>query len=92
MHQIFLGVDPDRKFPRAELRLAPNETIEIPLVAINNDLRTLLGSVSGVSLESVTKLWVEFHSALLADGTLFEAGMSYRRNPNPNDKSKWILM
>jgi len=25
LHQIFLGVDPDRKFSRAELRIAPNE-------------------------------------------------------------------
>jgi hypothetical protein len=31
MHQFFLGVNPDAPFQRPELRLAPNETLEIHL-------------------------------------------------------------
>jgi hypothetical protein len=90
LHQIFLGVDPDRKFPRAELRLAPNETIEIPMAAGYDDIKTLVEKGGNLPLENVTKLWVEFHSALFDDGTLFEAGTLFRRNPNPNDPRKWI--
>ncbi len=90
LHGIFLGVDPDRKFTRAELRLAPNETIEIPLAGRYDDIKTLVKTVGNLPLENVTKLWVEFHSALFDDGTLFEAGTLYRRNPNPNDPHKWI--
>jgi hypothetical protein len=81
-HQIFLGVDPDRKFPRPEFRLAPNESVEIPVAAQYQDIETL-ARTPGVNLpvENVSKLWVEFHAALFDDGTLFEAGVLYKRKP-----------
>jgi hypothetical protein len=41
-------------------------------------------------MSSVSKVWVEFHAALFDDGTLFEAGQSFKRNPDPNDPSKWV--
>jgi hypothetical protein len=88
LHQIFLGIDPDRKFSRPELRMAPNESIEIPLATIYNDIKTLVAS--RLPIENVTKVEVEFHSALFADGTLFETGDLFRRNPDPNDPRKWI--
>jgi len=90
LQQIFLGVDPDRKFSRAELRLAPNETIEIPLSERYDTIRSLVETAGKVPLGNVTKLWVEFHAALFDDGTLFEAGTLYRHNPDQNDPRKWI--
>src|SRR5258705_6235228 len=91
-HQIFLGVDPDRKFKRPELRLMPNETIEVPLSARYDDIKTLVETVGTLLPESVSKVLVDFHAAFFDDGTFFEAGTLYRRNPNPNDPHKWILV
>ena len=90
LHQIFVGVDPDRKFPRAELRLAPHETIEIPLADRVEEIRTLVETGGKVPLGNVTKLWVQFYSALFDDGTLYETGTLFRRNPDQNDPRKWI--
>jgi hypothetical protein len=92
-HQVFLGIDPDRKFSRTELRLAPNEVLDIPLAPMYTDLKTLVKVVwSGLAIENLSKLDVEFHAALLDDGPLFEAGMWYRRNPDPNDPQRWIVI
>jgi len=88
LDQIFLGVDPDRKFRRAEVRLAPNETIEIPLASRSDEIKTLVRVVGDLSAENITKLWLEMHAALFDDGTLFEAGTLYKRNPD--DPLKWI--
>lgn len=88
LHQIFLGVDPDRKFPRPELRLAPHESIEIPLATLYKDFKTLVEF--RLPIEQVTQIEIEFHAAMFDDGTLFETGEMYRRNPDPNDPHKWI--
>src|SRR5262245_17261736 len=45
--QIHLGVDKDRMFSRPELRLAPNEVLEIPLSKSYDDIRTLVKTVGG---------------------------------------------
>jgi len=90
LHQILLGVDPDRKSPRAELRLKPNETIEIPLSARYDDIKTLVETAGNQPLANVAKVWVEFHSALFDDGMLFQAGTMYTRNPDEKDSRKWI--
>lgn len=90
LEQIFLGVDPERKFSRAELKLAPNETIEIPLTEKYSSIRSLVETVGKVPLGNVTKLWVEFHAALFQDETLYQAGTWYRRNPEQNEWPKWI--
>jgi hypothetical protein len=93
LHQVFLGIDPDQKFSRPELRLAPNEVLEIPLAARYDDIRTLVKTVgSGFAIENLSKVDVEFHAALLDDQTLFEAGAWYRRNPDPNDPRRWIVI
>ena len=93
MKQIHLGVDPNRKFSRPELRLAPNESLEIPLAERYDDIRTLVKTLgSGFSIENLSKLEVEFHAGLFDDGTLFETGTWYRRNADPNDPHKWIAI
>ena len=90
LHQIFLGVDPDGKFPRAELRLAPNQTTEIPLAAMYDNIKNLVRAADNSRIENVSKLSVDFSSALFEDGTLFEGGTTWRRNPDPNGHPKWI--
>jgi hypothetical protein len=93
LHQVFLGIHPDHKFPRPELRLAPNEVLDIPLAARYDDLKRLVKVVgSGLAIENLSKLEVEFHAALLDDETLFETGVWYRRNPDPNDPQRWIVI
>jgi hypothetical protein len=93
MQQIHLGVDPDRKFSRPELRLAPNESLKIPLAARYDDIRTLVKTTgSGFAIENLSKVEVEFHAALFDDGTLFQTGTWYRRNADPNDPHKWIAI
>lgn len=89
-HQIFLGVDPDRKFQRPELRLAPNETIEIPLAAQYADIKSLVEGVGNLPPENVSKVLVDFFSAFFDDETLFEAGTLFRRNPDQNATPKWL--
>ncbi len=89
-HQIFLGVDPDRKFQRPELRLMPNETIEVPLSARYDDIKTLVETVGNLPPEIVSKVLVDFHAAFFDDGTFFEAGTFFRRNPDQNDPHKWL--
>jgi hypothetical protein len=93
LHQVFLGIHPDHKFSRLELRLAPNEVLDIPLAARYDDLKRLVKTLgSGLAIENLSKLEVEFHAALLDDETLFEAGTWYRRNPDPNDPLRWIVI
>ena len=88
LHQIFLGVDPDRTLARPELRLAPNESMEIPLIARHDDIKKLVES--RLSIENITEMEIRIHQVLFNDGTLFETGALYRRNPDPNDPRKWI--
>lgn len=87
LHQIFLGVDPDGKFPRAELRLAPTESIVIPLRSRYEEIQKL-AKLMGVQPDEISTLWLEMHSALFEDGTLFEAGVLYRRSPD--DPQRWV--
>lgn len=89
MHQIFLGVDPDAPFPRPELRLVPNETFAIPLSAKYEEIRHLVNVIgSGMHIENVSKVEVEFHAAFFDDETRFQTGLMFRRDPN--DSHKWI--
>jgi hypothetical protein len=90
-HQIHLGVDPDRKFLRPELRLAPNESLEIPLASQYKELAILARrGEEGPRIADVSKLEVELHAALFDDDTLFQTGEMFRRNPDPNDWQRWI--
>ena len=82
LRQIFLGVDPDHKFARPELRLLPNQTLDVELSKERLQLKTLVEKVGGVSIESISKVWVEFHAAIFDNETMFEAGGMYRRDPD----------
>ena len=86
LHQIFLGIDPDRKFTRSELRLAPNDTIEIPLANELAQIKTFVET--RLPLTDVYEVEIEMHAVLFDDGKLFEAGVMYQRDPN--NYSKWI--
>ena len=89
LKQVFLGVDPDRKFLRTELHMAANETIKIPLAEQYDDIKAL-ALAGSFPVENLSKLWVDLHAALFEDGTLFEAGSLFKRNPDPNALDKWI--
>jgi hypothetical protein len=90
-HQIHLGIDPNGKSSGPELRLEPDESLEIPLAEKHKDITDLVKIVGkGLSVESVSKVEVEFHAALWEDGTLFQTGELFRRNTDPNDPHKWI--
>jgi hypothetical protein len=41
-----------------------------------------------MAIENVSKVEVEFHAALFDDGTRFQTGLWYRRDPN--DPHKWV--
>jgi hypothetical protein len=88
--EIELGVDPNRLVSRSELRLAPNESLEIPLATRYDDIRTLVKSEgSGFFIENLSKMEIEFQAALLDDETLFLAGVWYRRGADPNHPNRW---
>jgi len=90
LQQLFLGIDPAHKFPGPELQLAQNQTVEIPLMDKYAELTFLVQTVGKISIASVSRIWVEFHAAYFDDGTLFQAGTFYKRNPDPNDPNKYI--
>jgi len=90
MQQIHIGVDANRTVSRPELRLAPNQSLEIPLATRYDDIRTLVKSAgSGFLIENLSKMEIEFHAALLDDETLFQAGVWYRRSTDPNHTQRW---
>lgn len=89
LKQVFLGVDPDRQFLRTELHMAAKQTIEIPLAEQYDDIKAL--AVAGnFPVENLSKLVIDLHAALFNDGTLFETGSLFKRNPDPNALDKWI--
>lgn len=90
LQQVFLGVNPDGKAAREELKLAPNETVEIPLTEKFEDIKALVETGGKKPIGNVSKMWVEFHAALFDDGTLFEAGTFYKLNPDQKDPRKWV--
>jgi hypothetical protein len=88
--EIHLGVHPDIKSSRPELRLAPNDSLEIPLATRYDDIRTLVKSEgSGFLIENLSEMEIEFQAAQLDDETLFQAGVWYRRSADPNHPNRW---
>jgi hypothetical protein len=89
LHQIFRGIDPDRKFMRPEFHVAPNESAQIPLSSEYYDIMTLVRLVSpSLTITQITQMEVAIHAALFEDRTLFEVGTMYRRDPN--NPRKWV--
>lgn len=89
VHQIFIGIGPDPVFARPELRLLTSGAVEISLSEKYGDIKTLVETVGNVPVESVTQMSVQLHAALFDDGTRYEAGNFFRRNPDPNGR-RWI--
>jgi hypothetical protein len=89
MHQIFIGVDPNGKFQRPVLNLAPGETLEVSLAPEYLQINTLVRSLD-YPIEQITQIEVEIHAALFDDGSLFEAGYIYKRDPK--DPHHWITV
>jgi hypothetical protein len=92
MHQIFRGIDPDRKLLGPELRLAPGESTLIRLDREHRDIWSLVEVGAKLRIEDISRMIVDLHTVLFDDGTLFSAGSMYRRNPDPNDPHKWIAI
>ena len=90
LHQISLGVGPDGKVQGPAFKLAPNESIQVPLASRYPEIEKLLQTVGKKQPTDVCKVWVEFHEALFDDGTLFQAGSMFRRNPDLNSPQRWI--
>ncbi len=90
LDQIFVGVDPDRKFSRPELLLKPDQTLEIRLADEYAHITDVAKATDNYPVEKISRVWVEFHAALFDDGTMFQAGTWYRRDPN--DPKKWIVI
>jgi hypothetical protein len=89
MHQIFFGVDPNGKFQRPVLNLAPGETLEVSLAPEYPQINTLV-RVLDFPIDQITQIEVEIHASLFDDGSLFEAGMMYQRDPK--DPHHWITV
>jgi len=89
MHQIFVGIDPEQKFQRPALSLAPGEILEVSLAPEYPRISTLVRLLD-FPMEQVNQLEVEIHTALFDDGTLFQAGMIYKRDPK--DPHHWITV
>jgi hypothetical protein len=80
MHQIFVGVDPEQKFQRPALNLAPGETLEVSLAAEYPRISTLVRLLD-FPMEQLNQMEVEIHAALFDDGTMDQGGMIYKRDP-----------
>lgn len=87
MHQIFVGIDPDQKFQRPALSLSPGEILEVSLAPEYSRILTLVRLLD-FPIEQVNKMEVEIHSAFFDDGTMFQAGMIFKRDPK--DPHHWI--
>ena len=90
LHQIFIGVDPDRMFLRPEVRLLPSEAMEIALSERYAGIKALVEMVGRMPVENVTQMQVDLHAALFDDGTRFEGDTFFKRNPDPNGPRKWL--
>lgn len=87
LDQIFVGVDPERKFLREELRLAPGESLELRLATEYSKISQLMRLLD-LPMEQVNQMEIEIHAALFSDGSMMQAGMMYKRDPvNPR---RWI--
>lgn len=89
MHQIFVGIDPEQKFKRPALSLKPGETLEVSLAPEYPRILTLVRLLD-FQIEQVNQMEVEIHSAFFDDGTLFQAGMLYKRDLK--DPHHWITL
>jgi hypothetical protein len=93
LHQIFLGSRPDLPQPPgvAPLRLMPKETLEVPLAAEYEQIKTLI-ELRHASVELVRQLDLHLGEVLYEDGTLWSGGQLFKRNPDPGGQRKWLRL
>ena len=87
LHRIEFGVGPYGNNQAAKLRLLPGEIIEIPLASEYSQISKLV-QPKDFSVEQLNQILIDIQSALFEDGTMFMAGMMYRRDPK--DTKRWI--
>jgi len=88
LHQIELGVHPDVPSNRSPIALRPGDSMEVTLGNEYGDIKKLVEK--RVSIDKINKVTVRPQTALFNDGTMFFAGMLYRRDPNR--PGKWITI
>jgi len=88
LHQIELGVHPDVPSNRSPINLRPGDSMEVTLGNEYGDIKKLVEK--RVSIDKINKVTVRPQTALFNDGTMFFAGMLYRRDPNK--PGKWITI
>jgi hypothetical protein len=88
LHQIELGVHPDVPSNRSPIALRPGDSMEVTLGNEYGDIKKLVEK--RVSIDKINKVTVRPQTALFNDGTMFFAGMLYRRDPNK--PGKWITI
>jgi hypothetical protein len=88
LHQIELGVHPDVPSNRSPIALRPGDSMEVTLGNEYGDIKKLVEK--RVSIDKINTVTVRPQTALFNDGTMFFAGMLYRRDPNK--PGKWITI
>ena len=88
LHQIELGVHPDVPSNRSPINLRPGDSMEVTLGNEYGDIKKLVEK--RVSIDKINTVTVRPQTALFNDGTMFFAGMLYRRDPNK--PGKWITI
>ena len=80
LQQIELGVHPDVPSNRTPIILRPGDSMEVALGNEYTDIKKLVEH--RVSIDRINKVTVRAQTAIFDDGTMFYAGMLYRRDPN----------
>jgi hypothetical protein len=88
LHQIELGVHPDVPSNRVPFILSPGDSTEVTLESEYADIMKLVEQ--RVPIDKINKVTVRPQTALFDDGTMFFAGMLYRRDPN--NPGRWITI
>jgi hypothetical protein len=88
-HQIHLGQDPDNKMEQAPLHLAPEQSMNLSLAPEYDDIKGAV-TVQRLPMENISKIIVRLQEVMFDDGSLWSAGILYRRNANPNQPNKWL--
>lgn len=90
LYQLFLGQRADvPTLKNPPLYLLPNEKIDVSLVDQFDKIKELIEGRAG-PVETINQVRIGLGEAMFADGTLYFGGRLFKRNPDPNDRRKWI--
>lgn len=87
MHRIRVGVDPEGNIKVAKLRLLPGEVLQVQIAPEYSRISNLV-RFADLAVGQINQMEIVIQSALFGDGTLFQAGMMYGRDPK--DSQRWI--